>query len=214
MASIPTLSQLQQQMADLQQLMNSMRAAQSSGTSALPLPGNASSTTISENTMLQHNPGSANPQYTQPSTSSGPITPYQSARAAYSALSAAPQGHPSTSSMHADTASRRSTQPFLGLDNLAVDYSRQVNQARLASSAATQPRTAPLATRRPRRTRGPASAPPRLPSASRPDVRSCVTEVFPSDGGPARVHLMLSVKVFPGHPTSVSYLCIMIFQGC
>lgn len=154
--------------------------------------------------MLQHVPGlnETLPSHSQAShassasSSAGPITAYQSPQGLYHGLSAASQGHPSAPPQ---VSQGSTTQPFLGLNNLAVDLSRQVNQARLASSASSQPCQAQMAIwGRRRTTRGPAVAPPCLVSNARwPDVRHCVTEIFPQDGGPAQNALMMTIKVYP-----------------
>src|ERR1700684_423174 len=93
----------------------------------------------------------------------GPITPYQSA-CSLQGLSAAPQSHPPTVA-----SSASATQPFLGFNSIGVSLAGQVNQAWLASSAATQPRQPALQNRR-RCTRGPAVTPPALAIHGRPDV--------------------------------------------
>lgn len=196
----PQMAMLQQQMVQMQQLMQSLQSA--SGAPPPPPSSSLSAPTLGTlpgNLMLQHVPGlnGTLPSLPQASSSAGPITAYQSPRGSYHGLSAASQGHPSAP---AQVSQSSTTQPFLGLDNLAVDLSRQVNQARLASSASSQPRQAQMAIRGRRRTttRGPAVNPPRLAgNARRPDVRHCVTEIFPQDGGPAQNALMMTIKVYP-----------------
>jgi hypothetical protein len=134
---------------------------------------------------------------TEPSFT-GPITPYQSPHAIQGLP--ASQGHPST----VGVVSASATQPFLGFNSTRVNLTGQVNQARLASSAATQPWGPDFQTCRARWVRGPAVAPPSLPIAVRPDARRCVTEVFPSEG-PAYIALKLTIKVYPPQ------VCLILF---
>lgn len=61
-------------------------------------------------------------------------------------------------------------QPFLGLQSLGQGVTRQVNQQRLASAAATLPRRPALS----RRTRGTSTRPPRLATA--PSINDCLED--------------------------------------
>lgn len=98
--------------------------------------------------------------------------------------------------MHADTSARHSAQPFFGLDNLAVNYVLKMNQAHLAFSPATQSYTAVLAVQRCCCARGPTSTPSQISQASQTDVKACIKEVFPSNGGSACVYLMITIQIF------------------
>jgi len=205
----PTQDQLasfQAQVLNLQQLMASIQPTQHSAvppqapdSSSLPGP-----TPIIGILAPRPTASSAGMQPSQPLSLSvpfsGPVTPYQSART-FQSPTVAPQGHPSAVA----GVSASATQPFLGFNNLGVNLAGQVNQARLASSAATQPRAPDLQPRRSRRTRGPAVAPPALAVNSRPDARRCVTEIFPANG-PAYSALKLLIKVYPPQ------VCALLFQ--
>jgi len=166
----PTQEQLasfQEQISQMQQLMASIQPTQSSAGSLSAIgsvspavqpqaPGHSIVTPVPSTSGI-----SAGIQVIQPQSVSVPltgmITPYQSPHS-FQILSAAPQGHPSAmASMPAS-----GTQPFLGFNNIGVSRTGQVNQAQLASSAATQPRPPDLQPR----ARGPA-----LALSSRPDVQ-------------------------------------------
>jgi hypothetical protein len=205
----PTQDQLasfQAQISSLQQFMASIQPAQHSAVQP-QAPADSSLPGPTPIMAISAPPSAASPAGMQPSQPqpisvplSGPVTPYQSART-FQSPTAASQGHPSVAGVSASA-----TQPFLGFNNIGVDLAGQVNQARLASSAATQPRRAPdLQPRRSRRPRGAAVAPPSLDVNSRPDARRCVTEVFPANG-PAYSALKLLIKVY------LPQVCALLFR--
>ena len=196
------LANFQDQIVRMQQFMASMQPTQPSGPSSsisgssslgsVPGPFREAITAIAVPPPTVLSSGGQTVQTQSFSVpSSGLITPYQSVRS-LQGLGTVPQSCPLT--MGSVTAAS-ATQPFLGFNSLGVSQAGHVNQARLASSAATQPRHPDLQPRR-RRARGPAVAPPSLALNSRPDVRRCVTEVFPASG-PAYTALKLTIKVYP-----------------
>src|SRR6267154_1156541 len=193
------ISNLQQFMASIQPTQHSAVPPQAPGSSSLPRP-----TPIIDLSAPPPTVSSAGMQPSQPLSLpvplSGPITPYQSART-FQSSTVAPQGHPSAVA----GVSTSATQPFLGFNNLGVNLAGQVNQARLASSAATQPRAPDLQPRWSCQTRGPAVTPPALAINSRPDAHCCVTEVFPVNG-PAYSALKLLIKVYPPQ------VCALLFR--
>ena len=99
----------------------------------------------------------------------------------------APQEYPTISNGHSALPSLPTSQPFLGFSSLGTSLIGQVNQQRLASSAATQPRQPQLPLRG--RHRGPAIRPPQLPRA--PRLEDCVSHIT---GEPL---VQLAVKVYP-----------------
>lgn len=86
------------------------------------------------------------------------------------------------------------SQPFLGFNNLGIDMSQQVNQARMSHAQASLPRQASLVTRTSRR-RGQAAHPPAIPQiATHP--KQCTTEIIPSQGDSIQ-GVKVTVKVYP-----------------
>lgn len=131
-------------------------------------------------------------QHSAPSIiTSMPVAPYQSIRTM--GLPSARDGHPSVA---ASTVAEPSSQPFLGFNNLGVNMRGQVNQRRLASSAATAlPSSQPRLPARGRR-RGPAVHPPSLPRAAGARIEDCLLNVPEyHDNGVQVVGPLLRVKV-------------------
>ena len=163
----PTQDQLasfQAQISSLQQFMASIQPTQPSAVQPQALASSGPNPIAAMSALPPTTPSAAvQPSQLQslPFPLSGHVTPYQSAWI----LIAAPQGHPSAVGVSASA-----TQPFLGFNNTGVNLAGQVNQARLASSATTQPRAPDLQPRRSRCTRGPAVAPPALAVNSRLDA--------------------------------------------
>lgn len=91
---------------------------------------------------------------------------------------------------HPDPHSPSASEPFLGFTSLAssAGVTGQVNQQRLVSSSATQPRQPPLPSHG-HRCRGPAVRPPQLLCA--PKIEDCVSDI----NGESVVRL--GVKVYP-----------------
>lgn len=182
------LAQMQQQLANMQAAFTTLQASQPSSS------GQHSQARSSSASILG--------QPNHPATSSpSPITLYQSARTA-----SQPTPMPGQSSLQ---QTRASSQPFLGVQNLAVDYTRHVNQARLAHAAESQPRQTQLPRRGSRRPRGPAIAPPSL-AHLKPDIRQCITELFPANGGPAEPAFRTMIKVYP---PAVCLFCLFTKNG-
>ena len=97
-------------------------------------------------------------------------------------------GHPALSNGYPALQSLPTSEPFLGFSSLGASMTSQVNQQRLASSAATQPRLPQLPSRG-RRRQGPATRPPQLPRALR--LEDCISNIT---GEPL---VQLVVKVYP-----------------
>ena len=99
----------------------------------------------------------------------------------------APQEYPTISNGHSALPSLPTSQPFLGFSSLGTSLIGQVNQQRLASSAATHPRQPqlPLCGQR----QGPAIQPPQLPHA--PRLEDCVSHIT------SEPLVQLVVKVYP-----------------
>ena len=100
----------------------------------------------------------------------------------------APQGYPTVSNGHPALQSLPASEPFRGFSSLGTSLTGQVNQQRLASSAASQPRQPQLPSCG-RQHRGPAVRPPQLPRT--PRLEDCISNVT---GEPL---VQLAVKVYP-----------------
>ena len=98
------------------------------------------------------------------------------------------QAHPTVSSSHPALQSLPTSEPFLGLSSLGASLTGQVNQQRLASSAATQLRLPQLPSHG-HWCQRPAIWPPQLPHT--PKFEDCVSNIT------CEPFIQLVVKVYP-----------------
>ena len=168
--------------AQLQQLINQMQSNQSPpATSQHPV-------ILCPPTPRPPTPRPLHPTLLLPAPSAPISHSYQSFR------TQAPQEYPTISNGHSALPSLPTSQPFLGFSSLGTSLIGQVNQQRLASSAATQPRQPQLPLRG--RRRGPAIRPPQLPRA--PKLEDCVSHIA------SEPLIQLVVKVYPPQVNSLN----------